>query len=63
MGVRGARWCWACRRTGMIVGGNSLEEGLRGNVRGAFSLLLSHLPLSCRRVIGVSANNDYHRFC
>ena len=47
----------------MIVGGNSLEERLRGNVRGAFSLLLSHLPLSCRRVIGVSANNDYHRFC
>lgn len=32
MRVRGARWCWACRRTGMIVGGHCLEEGLRGNI-------------------------------
>ena len=61
MGVRGARWSWACRRTGMIVDGNCLE-GMSGAIRRAFGLLWSHRQFLCRRVKRVSAKNNLHRF-
>ena len=32
VGARRARSCWACERTGMIIGGGCTNKELRGNV-------------------------------
>lgn len=32
VGAWGARCCWACGRTGMIIGGSCPDKRLRGNV-------------------------------